>query len=544
MAPIFAYLLNKTLKSGNIDKPFKRVQKIKIKDFSLIDDIILLKERKEYYGIYIIELDNNIFKIKDSETEFYQKMVKLGKILTNIDMETEFRLIKHDIPPDKIATKIKDELDKLSNLKRSDILVKNLEEREKELRRMYELILDGEKIVWASAFIILRKKLNRKDQVELFRHEVEEVKKAIEYTLGVKAKKLSKVNISNLLETKFLLAPVPDKPGLVSEKNVFTITPSLLIDNEIPLEKGVFIGYFNDSKRPFLLDVGKYGKYHTLIVGPTGRGKTTLMALLVRRIYARGLLDFCIIDPKGDTVALLPSSLNIYRVSRSTEINYENVQEYLNIINSKTNNPSRYMGKLSELHNNLEKKDTVALDYVTLERLETSIFGRLIYVDIGEKNVKRLDKDFFNRRETALLMDNLTDEGRELVSFLLLKTLQDYMYSSGISAETRKILFIDEAWRFSDASIYYTNRLIKEARGFGISLFLSTQSLQDIPEEILHNFGNYIIFGSSDTGYIKSVSNVTGISEEFLLNKLPELGVGKAIFKLAERRPVIVEIAL
>ena len=146
-APLLAYMYNKTFGSSNIKNKIKS-KKIKINKIDIINNNIIISEKTGFYGIRFLELDTKVLNDYENEYELISKLSKIGKILSNVDSEIEYRIIKHNINPEKIASKIKDEIDKLTLIKQSnEIIISNIEEREKELKKIYDYILNGEKIV-------------------------------------------------------------------------------------------------------------------------------------------------------------------------------------------------------------------------------------------------------------------------------------------------------------------------------------------------------------------------------------------------------------
>jgi len=72
---------------------------------------------------------------------------------------------------------------------------------------------------------------------------------------------------------------------------------SLYIGREVATGLPAYISLWNP----------KSGASHVLVLGPTGKGKTTLLATLVARIIALDLAALTIVDPKGDLINALES---------------------------------------------------------------------------------------------------------------------------------------------------------------------------------------------------------------------------------------------
>jgi thymidine kinase len=75
-----------------------------------------------------------------------------------------------------------------------------------------------------------------------------------------------------------------------------------------PASVSVLLGYDERTGAPIFLPLmDEQGALHTLVVGPTGTGKTTLLATIVLRVIATDIAEagVVVIDPKGDLASML-----------------------------------------------------------------------------------------------------------------------------------------------------------------------------------------------------------------------------------------------
>lgn len=140
-----------------------------------------------------------------------------------------------------------------------------------------------------------------------------------------------------------------------------------------------------------------------------------------------------------------------------------------------------------------------------------------------------------------LSLSNLTDEGRSMVIGSLMKSLVEWLYTSEPMGKLRKVVMIDEAWRTREASIYYAGRIVRESRSFGVSLVLSTQSIEDLPKELLSNIATVFVFGGMEQKYVESASWLLNLSVDEAREALSTLGVGQALIKIPDN-PLPIEI--
>ena len=71
------------------------------------------------------------------------------------------------------------------------------------------------------------------------------------------------------------------------------------IDRLPSISSRVVIGFEKDSNHP--VEISPEDLYrHIIVIGPTGRGKTTLLAGLIEQLVSKNLVDIFTIDFKGD----------------------------------------------------------------------------------------------------------------------------------------------------------------------------------------------------------------------------------------------------
>ncbi len=529
-SPFFAYLYNRTYKVGVLEVKDKFIE-AKVKSVAIDNDVIIIEGKDgRVVSISYIDLGEEFHEFKERTPEqlFYRASV-LGRILSSINCEVEVKTVKLSIDTKSLCEKIERELSSLRALIDAQPDNERLREREKILKKIYVRIREGEVVSGFRTYIILRASGRRVDDVKkIVETEAKELARALSISLGVKPRILEKSELKRLLESKLLLAP-PLEPTLAGSIESATSIPLSPYESETLNYNGVFLGYRRGTKIPYLYDIRVYGSRHGIIVGPTGKGKTTLLATIANRLYSRNQVDMIIIDPKGDLHTKLYKGIPNYRFSTQTLVGGQVLDIALNAL--------RESGILREYEVNADKIRKARC----IGEVEDAIGVRLVYAD-PSVYIKDLN-EVLEYRNISISMDNLTDDGRFFAITILLGLLTYNIYLEKPCSYLRRIIMVDEAWRSSEASIYYTRRLIKESRGFGIGLLFSTQSLSDIPKDITHNFGTAMVFGSSEAKYIREIHELTGLPSKELEETLPTLGVGEVLIKLPDSRtPAIVEI--
>ncbi len=528
-SPVLVFLYKKTFNIGKISLPKDlvsgRISFIEIKK----DGILVLKTKEgKFIGISYIELGEDFFELKEYTPEsLLARSYLLGRILSGLTAEAEFRIVRKNIDTAKLSEKIEKELDSLRALMETQPENQKLREREKRLLKIYERISEGEKIGWLTSYIVLRFQGEDRDHVErILLQETNELVRALKIMLGINSRIAAGKELRRIVEAALFLTPQTTPPYLGGEKESFSTVPVPPYERSTLDPKGVFIGYRKGTKIPFLYNLALYGTRHVLVVGPTGKGKTTLLATIVNRVYARGQTNIVIIDPKGDLNSMVSSSITRVRFSSRTVVEKKLIENILSQLLPETSG-NRYLNGKTRF---------------SLQELEENLGMRLVFADPPENESMPLEK-ILDTRTVLIVLDNLTDDGRFLMVAVLMRILLEQLYNEEPSKRLKKLIVIDEAWRGSESSLYYTKRLIKESRGFGAGLILSTQSLKDIPSEVLHNFGTIMAFGSSDSSYIQDILSLTGFNIKDVAKELPLLGVGEIIVKLPESiHPAFVEV--
>uniref|UniRef100_A0A7J3ZK52 DUF87 domain-containing protein n=1 Tax=Fervidicoccus fontis TaxID=683846 RepID=A0A7J3ZK52_9CREN len=529
-SPLVALLYNKTFKVGLI-RNGERFVSGSVKRVELLDSLIVFERRdRGYIGIACIGLDDTLFSEKmRSPEDFFSRALILGRLLSNVKAEVELRIAKVSIDVMELSKKIERELSSLRVLLESQSTDERLLERERGLKRLYEKIRSGEKVGWMKPYIILRASDDSKERVvSALEREAEELARAITITLGVQTRVLKSKELGRMLEAMFATTP-PVKISLGGEEELSKALAMPPYERESLDPRGVFLGYRVGTKIPFLYDVVRHGTRHILVIGPTGKGKTTLLATIANRLYVRNQVDVTVIDPKGDTEYMLLKGFSRFRISSSTVINSRKASLAFRVLEGVYGSREKWF---ESVQNGVYGRERNEGGPMTFEELERALGVKLLYADPPSREFQL--NSIVTERYSAIILDNLTDDGRFVAIAILMSLYLEALYRTTPTNRLRRLLVIDEAWRSSEAALYYTRRLVKESRGFGVGLLFSTQTVKDVPEDVIHNFGTIIAFGSADSSYVESIIRIVGYKERGIDKKLQALGVGQAMIKLPD----------
>lgn len=297
---------------------------------------------------------------------------------------------------------------------------------------------------------------------------------------------------------------------------------SLYIGREVATGLPAYISLWNP----------KFGSSHVLVLGPTGKGKTTLLASIVARTLALDLAALTIIDPKGDLINALESLVDSVIV-----VDEAMLVDILCGVKSSRIPLCNIVGagiELSEAECRLVDTNTLCRESENSSNIYlASARVKLHFAGISIEKLCECESRQIVMGEKVLAYDlsKLNDIAKNIGLAAILALHYNYYLKLGVSSEFRRVVIVDEAWRFSQRAKTLVDVIVKEFRSLGISLILSTQDPGDISESVWNNIGIAIVFGSHDKEYVKRAQRLLKLAENEA-EKLRWLGVGEAMIKL------------
>ena len=355
-------------------------------------------------------------------------------------------------------------------------------ERLKFLNDLYRAVAKDHKPYVGSLSFILWLPKDNPDNLRL----VEAFKSLVEAEAGITLKRVDKT--SGILESI-----VANIPSLESSLN----TPVVLVTKEhIVDRRGVILGRFVDGEDVLVLDWPKDFEAHIGIFGPTGRGKTVLLAGLASQL---GLLSdlrmdpymVVVVDPKGDLKNLLS---NI--ASKVIKVGGDCIQ-------------------------------LPRLDGVAEELIKSSI-----ETGWGKGSISVCKGSLVERGLVVYDLSDLRSEDRNIASSLIISSLVLEAIEKGLPG--RVALVVDEAWRVASGSANHMVMALREGRSKGLYVIYATQSPSDVPPIILDNTRIVVSFGGFTKNYVELARRL-GLEDADKLLRLP---VGEAYIRIGDRPPV------
>ncbi|BAA79131.1 hypothetical protein APE_0219 [Aeropyrum pernix K1] len=234
-------------------------------------------------------------------------------------------------------------------------------------------------------------------------------------------------------------------PASLAEAGARHLNPRFRPEGSIPRGGEILLGVSAETGGPVALRWPRDLEAHMLVVGPTGRGKTVLLAGLAVQLALLSEVEgdplgVVVVDPKGDLAELL-----------------EPLTTFL-----------------------LEPRDT----------------GQLPVPGATIPPVSPL---------TVYSLRRLEGSDRNAAAQAVASSLVEYALSPG--GRGRLVLIVDEAWRLSRSTSFFEG-IAREGRSRGLYGVFATQSPGDLPEAIEFNAGVVAAFGGKARGYVESVSRL------------------------------------
>ncbi len=486
------------------------------------------------------ELD--LSKLKDLVSSF-------SELLELLPPRSEIKIIKKELDLNRLLSKISNEL---MNLRASIDVVeephikKKAEIKLRILESLYENIVKG-KPVYRLTFVvkIYSENTNLSSAISYVNTMSERLVVFLKSTLGINLKKASKKEVLEILRYEFGLKTIPDaKSIIIDNSRASTLLPIPKYKKpSFETREGIPIGIDLETGWPVILPLDILNK-HVVIIGPTGRGKTTLLATIIEGLISLSNIHVFSIDFKGDLANLINNIIEYQVTPFEFPINLLYVPPIFNTVEWSI----AVADALSHV---------LGIDYDTIvNSISKAVINREKYVSV--KNVL-LDKDL---AILSPLVELLTEKPRYEVFDKYIKgptvfnlggygtAFQNvyggiiiYLYNKFVSTKKDnqfRVLVIDEAWRISKLKVI--EALAKEGRSRRIGLIMATQNPSDIPREVIENTHTLIMFGSPNEDYIRDAKRFLGLPNS-VLNKLYYLGIGEALmFNALDPHPIILKV--
>ncbi len=476
---------------------------------------------------------------------------KYAMLLDRLPPSSEIRIVKLKTDLGKILSRITNEMLNLKALidtVEETHVKKKAETRLRILEKLYETIINGKPI---TRVVIVVKIYSHGRSLEEARREVKtlaSITKTLFYTMiNVKLRECDNKTLRKLLSYELGISSETGSKGIVVETNKL----SLLVPAP-PYKKPMYekenrsipIGYDIETGWPVLIPLNNMNK-HILIIGPTGRGKTTFLASLIESLASLNDAVITAIDFKGDLASIVsrdiintitPSDLPLNILVKPSGIS--DIDWILLVADALESTLGLNRGRIVEV---LSKyMGSIPEDKVVISDQSLSILSPIVKLLIDKPRYDKL-LSYFNDN----VLFDLSSHGtayQNVYGALIVNIYRETIVKKKDLRINDKlhVLIIDEAWRI--IKLQGLLEIVKEGRSRGVGVVLAVQNPSDIPQEIIENTHLLVIFGSPNEDYHRQASRILGLPLN-ITSKLSYLGVGEALLLNAlDPHPVVIKI--
>ncbi len=508
---------------------------------------LVVKERGQIHVVrYLVgeEVDYGLNEID------YPRIVRFvetySNLLERLPPGSEIKVVKHRIDLDKLLSRISNEI---MNLKATIDVVEEPHVKQKALvklqilNNLYENIIRGRDITRVNLVIKIRGRGRDLYTVKQYLGQVSSfIKNMLRKEVGIKVREAGRNEIYSIMRYELGLGEkIGVKTIVVESERVSSITPIPMYKKPlIDRDEGIPLGTDLETGWPVIISL-KTIKKHVLILGPTGRGKTTLLASLIEGLVSITDTNVFAIDFKGDLASMVSSHVVDKKSPRDFPINILVKPGFFNTIDWSLAVSDVLSNVLGINHEAIVKILSKTYRYSSGEAYQKIISNREF--SILSPIIELLDKEpEYDKFLKYLEKPHIFDLGRYGSAFqntyggLLLHMFKKIVLEKGGDY----VFVVDEAWRINGLNGLL--ELVKEGRSRGVGVVLATQNPSDVSREIIENIHLIIMFGSINEDYRREAGKILGLPQS-IVNKLSYLDIGEAILLNAlDPHPVILRV--
>lgn len=502
----------------------------------------------EYRIIRYLVAEEVNFGIKELNHDSIVSLVtSFSTVLEKMLPGSEVKIIKLRSDPSKIMRRISNEM---MNLRATIDVVeephirKRTEIKLRILEKLYNTIVSGKPIVRVLLVIKLHSNGKTLSSAMSSLEAVSGLVKTVVYnSMGIKLSEAGPRDLRKLVGYELGISyDLPKKSIVIESDRIASFLP-------IPPTKkpkiegceGIPIGIDLESGWPVIIPSEVFMK-HVVILGPTGRGKTTLLASIIESVSTLSYMRSFAIDFKGDLARLVDNTIIRLMTPADYPVNIFVKPDFFSRIDwalSVSDVLSSVLGvsrdRLTTILNKVLREDGrfPGIEEIVLDK-DLSVLSPILDLAVNQPNYALINGIVENN--VLFTLEGYGTAYQNVYGGLLLHIFK----SVASRKDGTRLLIIDEAWRIS--RLMGLSTLIKEGRSKGVGVVLATQNPSDIPVEILENCHLLIMFGSPNEDYLSSAKKILGLPDEYI-KRLSRLGVGEAIILNAlDPHPLIVKI--
>mgnify|MGYP001772518271 CR=1 FL=1 len=511
----------------------------KVKGVLIVDDIPFdyRDESNETLRVKIVQFHKILDAVGSVEITFKKEMIDKNEYLGKLFLKVQNLQVIVEKDPSNARAKRELEL--------TQAMIKKINEGEMPFRYVIYF------------FVNAKSEEDAKASIQLLRKGLE--------SIGVKSRPARKGEIESIIEDR-VATRTEGLPSQVPFLTVFSLPKSPKFEL---LEDGVYLGKEIGSGKAVFWNYSKMLNPHTLVVGPTGAGKTEYLISLAYKLSTFAEIPVVFFDTKSDIKLRLKRygvdmkilSPLMYHLSllKTDGAPLESYISQLEEILASAYQLDRYTSAIlfKSIKNAFIKYEKPTWENVIdeLEKFDlplekkTFLFRILSQVSEFEGDDDKYDLVKAIGKDGVYVVDLSLIRSEELRRLIMLSVLTKIYNRYNLADDKLKIaLVVDEAWSIlknvSEDSIIMD--LIKRGRGFGIAMLMATQNIEDFGEHsdiYLDNIGLIAFMNNGDKKFWNEVTRFVNINDEEIARQLTFLGRGEALVRfITDPRPVLVSL--
>ncbi|MEM1674995.1 MAG: helicase HerA-like domain-containing protein [Desulfurococcaceae archaeon] len=517
-------------------------------DFEIKPPDLIIKNKSNVNVIRFLIVDEADFGLNTSSSEEIKRFVETySSIVEKLPEGSEIKVIKQSIDLNKYISRLSNEI---LNLKATIDVVEEPHVKQRALVKLrvlesiYEYILRGNSVMRLNMIIKIRGSGRTVSEAISSVSTISSiVKNLLLNELKLRVRDASSRDINRILKYEIGLKQEINVKNIVLDTHrVSSLLPIPVSKKPDISDNGLLIGLDIESNWPVVIPYSVLNK-HVLVIGPTGRGKTTLLASIIENIVVDSGIKVMAIDFKSDLIKYIGKGLVEIATPQDYPLNIVYKPDFIesiewslivsdilsNVLKIDQSYLVKILVKIVNRKNNSVENSDLLIDK------DLSILSPAIELLTSRPNYNGLKK-IINENVVFDLSGHGSAFQNTYCGLLL------YLYKKIVfeNNNVNRLIVIDEAWRIGSLRILL--ELVKEGRGRNIGVVMSTQNPSDLPREIIENTHLLIIFGSPNEDYRESIRRILGLPHS-LVSKLSYLNIGEAVLLNAlDPHPVLIRI--
>jgi len=554
-----------------------------IKEKTLFRDNTLLNySYGKYCGVKGLTITGITKSLQEMSVDELRQFIKTYFATLNLGFPIE---IITDIKPvslDSYLREVEKELDTIELIVENNPSLTSAKEKLRHLEKIKENVVQlGIPPFKIITHILLREcSPSISDVINILNHRANIIQQALTST-GLKTKELKAKDLLDLLSRYSGASPRKERKFFQSLTNAFTAsvyaTPAMIVFFPALMWKagtwlsgisGILLGRNLFTNAPVFWDLEETPSPHTIVVGPTGSGKTEFLVNLIKKILHSYSSNTLIIDVKGEyknrlmrrgvksinnTLGknmclsfrnlgdLFPADLRSSIITEEIATNLkikdaELIGILYDLINSALNDrDSDFLKRIAEeiaLYENT---------YWTFQLKEIIKKLRMISSECKNELVSTTINFLTNKQKNPTIIDlslaySIDPPLVSLAVSVLFKALLSVVRNASAALRAGwKHLVLDEGWLFTKELNNVVSALLRLGRSYKISVSIATQDLDDLNTlglSAISNTGLLVAMPTPERKYWKELGAYMRINEDEITFYTSLLGRGECVVRV------------